>query len=243
MQGDIMKKVMLSSVLFMFGIFYSLQATFHGIIQFPEQVQNPPTLSLFYKGQEVPVEVDSDGATPKKGYYTILENTRCSELYLIVTQGLQLPDSSEVYAFKTSPEHPYHLYKITHKPVEPREVEPLSQDTVKTDTNQPATYWAIERITPETRSITLPDNTLILLLNPQVISLEHEPWSSKDTIIKLPRLVFNNDLDEPSTQELGTKMALTALDYRALHKKLLHNTKLVQSRILSVALPQKRFGI
>lgn len=238
-----MKKIMLFSVLFMFGISYSLQAAFHGIIQFPEQVVHPPALSLFYKGQEVSVEIDSAGSVPKKGYYTILEKTQCSELYLIITQGLQLPDSSEVYALKTSPEHPYHLYKISHNPIEFHASEPLSQDTVKTDTNQPATYWTIERIMPESRSIALPDNTLILLLNPQVISLELETWNTKDTIIKLPRLVFNNDLDESSTQELGTKMALTALDYRALHKKLLHNTKLVQRRTLSVALPQKRFGI
>lgn len=238
-----MKKNLLFFVLFMFGISYSLHATFHGIIQFPEQVLHPPVLSLFYKGQEVSVEVDPAGSIPKKGYYTILESARCKELYIIITQGLQLPDSSEVYALKTSPEHPYQLYKISHKPVEPRTVEPLSHDTSKPESNQPATYWAMERIIPESKSITLPDNTLIVLLNPQVISLELEPWNTKDTIIKLPRLVFNNDLDESSTQELGTKMALTALDYRALHKKLLHNTKLIQSRTLSVALPQKRFRI
>ncbi len=234
-----MKHMSLFLALCTFTGMYAAQSIFYGSIQFPIQIKNPPPLTLLFKGSEYTLMVDKDGNVSKKGTYEIYEESDCQQLYILITENLKLPTTPDIAYLETAIGHSYKLYKLT-RCYKKREI-PLSQE----ESSKPAVmveavqYWEIEEIKSDESSIKIPDNTIILLMNPVFITeITSEPWRSDDAVIKLPTIIFDDTINEKALQEVSTKMLFATIDLRCLHKKITKTTKAyAQNRILSVPDP------
>jgi hypothetical protein len=220
----------------------SSQVCFYGTIQFPSKTENPPPLTLLFKGTEFALILDKDSKISKRGMFEIYEDRDCSEFHILITENLKLPNTLDIEYLETSNSHPYKLYKLTRK-AKTREIvnsvgsEQLgTQPTVSLELIE---YWDIEDLDCNEPTIKIPDNTIILLMNPQfIIRLITETWHPNDAFVKLPRILFDDSVDEKALQEVSTKMVFAAIDLRCLHKRMTKTTKAcAQNRIISVPDP------
>lgn len=208
---------------------------FLGTIQFPSEVHNPPTLTVLYKGKEYQVESDNEGIT--RGYFELYDTKNRHELYVLITEYLELPESADIQYLKTSQEHSYRLFKLIRKKI-PLEKKDQSKSS---RFNKPEFIetWIIEEM-PTKESIRIPDNTLIFFMNPEFIeTLQAESWHSNDNIIKLPKIVFRNTVDEKTLQDIGVKMLSALLDFKPLHKRST-KTSIMFTNNLRISLPNSR---
>lgn len=202
-----------------------------GWIQYPKDIENPPSLYMFYKGREHPIDLEHSMQTPKKGYYEIYEQFMPTELYLIVTEDLQRPENADdLHHFKTSAQHPYRYFKITRKKnmIDKKEVE----------------SWQIEELETKDKVIQLADNTIIFWMNPLFIEkLESDTWQPGDSVIKLPRIIFKADISQENLNAVAARSLFGAfLDFRILHKKITKTTiPYANNRVISLPNPQNRY--
>ncbi len=226
----VMRKISLLMVLLASGSIQS-KTIMVGWIQYPKDIENPPSLYMFYKGREHPIDLEHAMQAPKKGFYEIYEQAAPAELYLVVTQDLQRPENvDELNHFRTSAQHPYRYFKLTRKKslVEKKEVE----------------FWDIQEQSHKEKVIELPDNTIIFWMNPAFIEkLESDTWQPGDSVIKLPRIIFNASITKEDLNEVAAQSLFGAfLDFRVLHKKI---TKTIipyaNNRVISLPNPQNRY--
>lgn len=220
------------------------QSVFYGSVQFPSKVENPPHLTLLFKGSEYALMLDKDSKISKKGTFEIYEEHDCGEFYILITEHIKLPLTPDFEFLETAAN--YRLFKLTRTSKMKEVVSTATEQLYEkpTVTLEPVEYWIIEELDVKDEhgvcmQRTIPKNSIILLMNPQfIIKLESEEWKSDDIYIKLPKIIFDNDIDEKKLQDMSTKMLFASIDLRCLHKKMTKTTKTcAQNRIISVPDP------
>lgn len=97
----------------------------------------------------------------------------------------------------------------------------------KTDLNNPENYkWALYE-TDGNKGFTIPENSLIIFLDPSYINhLEKTVWKKDTNIIPLPTITFTKD---PNLEKASVKSILAALDTDPFHKKIKEQSKTEES--------------
>lgn len=237
-----LNKLLILLMLFTAHGIYAAQSVFYGLVHFPSKIENPPPLTLLFKGSEYNLMLDKDSKVSKKGMFEIYDERDCAEFHILITENLKLPHTPDIECLETSKNHPYKLFKLTRRTKTREITSPYSIDNC---TFKPiislelVEYWEIAELDNNEPSIKIPDNTIILLMNPKfIIKLNSEIWHHDDAFIKLPHIIFDDALDEKTLQEVSTKMVFASLDLRCLHKKITKTTKsCAQNCIISVPDP------
>lgn len=219
------------------------QSIFLGTVQFPSKIDNPSPLPLLFKGSEYTLMLDKDSKIPKRGFFEIYDERSCCEFYFLITERIKLPESADFKFLETVSE--YRLFKLTRdsktKEVITNALALEENQSIKVEQIE---YWIIEEIASKDEQGTLiqrtiPENCIIILTKPTFISrVESEEWKNDDIYIKLPKLIFDDMVDEKTWQEVCSKMLFAAIDLRCLHKKMTKTIKsCAQNCILSVPDP------
>ncbi len=201
-------------------------------IQFPSKTQSKPSLIALYKGCEY---VSTDGI------FEIHDERSCSEFHVLITENLKLPNTPDIEYLETSPNHSYKLFKLTRKVTIKETTTPAQEITGSKPSLilEPMEYWDIEELNHNEAALRIPDTTIIMLMNPDFIKeLISETWRPDDSFIKLPKCIFNDEIEEKMLQEVSTKMVFASLDLRCLHKKVTKTTKsCAHNKVISVLDP------
>lgn len=186
-----------------------------GTIQFPAAMNHLPTLTAYHRGVKIDI---SDGA------FELVDSTAGRELYILFTLGPVCPRSTgpdepnTINSFELCEGAPYRCYKIQqnmfyqpHARTQPEHLEPHQEP------------WFIEEIklTQTSKKQTrVPDNTLLMLINPLLLTgLKNQPWSCVGNACKLPTVLLKDTLSTKAIADMSTTAALTALDLDPFHRK------------------------
>lgn len=207
-----------------------------GTIQFPKDVTHAPTLSVLYNGGQYPIEINGTGH-PQKGFFEIYESKLPKTLYLLITEHLKQPTSNEFKHLETSPDHAYLLYKLTKN----KTVQTLAKN--KSDETEKQPFWLIEKITSKEKSMVIPDNTIIFLMSPELIgSLEDETNQSNETLVRLPKIIFDDALKQAKLDETAVRMTCALVDFKFAHKKITKTVKqLANNHVASLPNSHNRY--
>lgn len=220
---------------------YATQSVFLGTIQFPSKIENPSPYPMFYKGTDCTPKINKDTYISKKGVFEIYENHNCNQFHLLITEKIKFPESADFKFLET--EAPYRLFRFTR--------ESKIKELITTTTNdkpilttEHVEYWKIDELNgyDENGAVlvcAIPEDTIILYTNPTFVNkIESEEWKADDIFIKLPKIVFDEAIDEKILSDVSTKMLFAAIDLRCLHTKVTKTSKpYAQNCIISVRDP------
>ena len=182
--------------------------TFIGTISFPSAVTLNPNLPTYYKGAHIEMNNSS---------YEIKESICSQEFFVLFTLGAikaqsQTSEDCNTICNLTLPATaPYKCYKISHS----------LNPSFRFGAQKPLT-WNIEsvKLSKQGSSMTIPDNTIIMLANPNYIDgLEQDQWKSMNSTYRLPKIVFKENVSEKSLESMTDKAFLVSLDLKAFHRK------------------------
>jgi len=135
---------------------YSLDKVIYvGNILFPHSLQKTPQMAIYRGGQKIKTETDD---TSKKVQFTISEDKNYKTFYVLIAQDIQPKIQNNTVQFlSVAPTQNYKFYKIEH-------IKKSSDDANKKDTYT----WDIVggKVRKDGR---IPDNTLIIVYNPDYI--------------------------------------------------------------------------
>lgn len=179
---------------------------FVGTIQFPDTVKNPQPFNLSFKGQPILVTIDGE-----RGYYELYDQCSLDEFYIIVTEQVKQPCNCDITHWETLPQSKYRYFKVKRK------FKATGSERVASLNYQE--YWSVQEL-DNTRSLRLPDNTLIIYLNPDLIeNVQEVSWSVHDNVIKLPKIVFKDSIDPEQFHDEIARSAAAFMDMMPFHKK------------------------
>ncbi len=165
----------------------------------PQSLQN---ICLYYCGQRI---YRDEHKAHNKLFFSFLESRMVTHFYLLIIDSmpdLELIAGNTVDYLKIDPAHRYKLYS-------------LSLVAQELENSKKVEYvWIVIEITVPP-SGQLPDNTLIMPYNPDLV--DHLEGGNA---IELPTIVLKKDIntaEETVTQE-SIEIALSALDYNAFHE-------------------------
>lgn len=175
---------------------------FLGSIQFPEPLQYD--LSLYYKGQKLVTEWDSDESSTQ---FSFLESKYTQELYILIC---------ETISYKTTEKNTIkHLIVTSNK----YKCYQLIAQRSQTEQGTTECSWQIKE--HKLDSMVIPDNTLIFLFNPDFISgLQGQSWKSDNTMRLMPIIEIDPTIETKDLNRTMTITRLTAIDIDSLHSKI-----------------------
>ncbi|MEX0672047.1 MAG: hypothetical protein WD068_01715 [Candidatus Babeliales bacterium] len=188
---------------------------FIGTITFPNAIRSIPTLCGYYKGTRFCTD-SSDRNEFNTASFSIEETKNCTQLSLLVAanivpsgldkkiQGLKIPQGSN-----------YLFYELNKKALY------LEKDTCSYS-------WEITK-KKLTDDRTLPEKTIIILLNPEFIESVSSPqWNPADNVVQLPLIaIAKTKTVTDQLQKAVATLRLAAMDLNAIHApittKIKHN--------------------
>lgn len=198
-----------------------------GSIQFKQPVDREVELPILYKGKEYVAKVETNGDT-RKAHFELYEEEKISEMYLLVTEYLSIPESPDIQYLTTSNMHDHHFYKLTK----------ISCDEPKSIFET----WRIQEITSSKKEITIPDSTIIVFMSPDALeSIQPLTWTKDSNVIHFPVLKLKETLTKHDLYRIADKMKLAFLDFKFLHKKAnLASIPFSNNRLLSMPFNTRR---
>lgn len=194
---------------------------FMSTLSFPHSIKHPERIGVVYKG----VVYKSDPQSPR---IEILESRDATEFFIVVTQELTLPKNPAITHLFTAANQPYALYKIQR----------ITQfEPAKNEHDEPTPYytWHIMRLESQQDVLRLPENSIVLFMDPQLVELETTTWKPDDIAIQLPTIAFKNINDEADFNALCRKMLFAIVDINFLHTNATKLSKQVAANcIISV---------
>lgn len=220
---------------------HATQSIFLGTIQFPSKIESASLYPIFYKGTDCTPKINKSAQFSKKNDFEIYEDRNCNQFHLLVTEKIKWPESADFEFLET--EAGYRLFKFTRAS--------KMKELITTDTNhktvitlEPVEYWNIEELNAHDENGALiirpiPEDTIILYTNPRFIkSVESEEWKVDDVYFKLPKIIFDDAINDKMLKEVSAKMLFAAIDLRCLHTKVTRTSKpYAQNCIISVRDP------
>lgn len=194
-----------------------------GSIQFENSLDQGLELPILYKGNEYEAKIEEKG-DKKKAHFELYEQSKPTELFMVITEYLTLPAQTSIKHLSTSSAHSYRLWKLT-----------LCDDN---DTNM----WTIKELDHIKKNLSIPDATIIFFMNPEMIDhLEPTSWQQNSSIMRLPTIVFKKNISKEDVSDVAAKMKLAFLDFKFFHKKT-HSAFVpyANNRILSMPCSPRR---
>jgi hypothetical protein len=165
----------------------------------PQSLQN---ICLYYCGQRIHRD---EHKAHNKLFFSFLESRMVTHFYLLIIDSmpdLELITGNTVDYLKIDPAHRYKFYSLSL-------VAQESENSKKVEY-----VWAIIEITVPP-SGQLPDNTLIMSYNPDLVDC-----LAGGNAIELPTIVLKKDIDttHEAINQQSIEVALSALDFNAFHE-------------------------
>jgi hypothetical protein len=212
-----------------------------GTISFRHPIKTTVELPILYKGNEYEAKVEEKGDT-KKAHFELYEQEKPTELYILITEYLTLPTQANIEHLSTSSDHPYRLFKLTlsneHDPENNAHVLSLAKNELP-EINE---HWIMKEMDNSIKTASIPDNTIIFFMNPDLIqNLAPSIWQHESSIMRLPEIIFKEDITKEEVCDLAVKMKLALLDFKFFHKKT--NSAFIpyaNNRILSMPFSPRR---
>lgn len=185
-------------------------------------------LNGFYKGQ--PLEF-------KESCVVIREQQDCCAFTLVVTPEVR---------FKAEGNNVYYLERLGHKPFSWYDLT-LRVDAKSAKTG--AQYkWLIEKRKPQDVPLRLPEHTIVLYLDPELVdkldtghNLEQDEIAATIvrglgavTVIDLPAVVLKKDVKQEELHKAQAHSLLASLDLRPIHQEVAQEMKKQETVILSM---------
>ena len=201
-----------------------------GSIQFNQSVDREIELPVLYKGKEYNAKVEKNGDS-RKAHFELYEEEKPQELYVLITEYLSLPENPNVEHLCTSEHHNYRLFKLTCIKVENTN-----------DSNEMFDTWRVEEVSSSKKIVAIPDNTIIVFMDPKAIEkIQPISWSTESNIMRIPMIKLKESLTKNALYDMADKMKLTLLDSKFLHKKAhLASIPYANNRLLSMPFATQR---
>jgi hypothetical protein len=207
--------------------------TLLGSIEFPHEAKSFPVLTVLYKGIEYTIQMNDGGQAPtSRGYFEVYDPEQHHILYLVVTQDLQIPFSRTITALETLPGEPYRVFKFTRVIDDHSEGLASMEDLVT---------WDIQELAQDDAAFKIPDNALILFMDPAFIeTLEATSWHAEQPIVRLPRIIFKHSVDVKALHEVADKVQVALINFKFMHKK--PSAQIIPYQNRTLAMPQWATG-
>jgi len=198
---------------------YSLDKNlFVGNILFPQQVKTIPQISLYQRGIKIQTETDDSG---KKIQFTISEEKRNKEIHILITQYVQPKVEDGIVRYlKISRKQAYKLYKLTF---------------VETGKNGNSYRWNIREKQLDAKRI-IPDDTLIVIFNPQYIEKVDEGSNFELPKVWIKQNILELAGSEEKLHDEVNELLMASLDLNILHTKPTSEIKSDHSKKLIIAM-------
>lgn len=186
-------------------------------INFPKELSKTPSLYGYYKGCRLEFEKD---------FCIVPENNKCANFTIVITPKVN---------YKTDGNNVQYLERIRDIPCK---MFFTFQETKDSENN--LCLWNIEELKiSETTSLKIPDNSILLLVEPKFVGNISENIKKKkdfeSALIDLPEI--NICLENSSKEELFTSFdhaALSAPDLNPIHAKIKKNIIHNQNSVISM---------
>jgi len=199
---------------------------FVGNIVFPQNLKNIPHISLYQRGLKIQAEIDNSG---KKIQFTISEEKKYKKFHFLIAQYIQPKiENNTVKYLKIGIKQSYKLYKL-----ELVEIYDPQKSRNKKESN--FYHWEIKEKKIGSQRI-IPDDTLIIIFNPQYIE-KIEGGSN----FELPKIFIKNDIlklagsEEKLCDEVN-ELLMASLDLNIFHTKPISEIKSVHKKKLTIAM-------
>lgn len=182
----------------------------HGTIKFPANSKNILPVRIYYAGNIVPSEVQSNS---KQVSFDISESKIRNNFCLIIVDNIELiTEQNTIKCLKAPEGRPYKLYQMEFAP---------SKDTAKaSDANLDASHmgsWSVtQKMLPENRHI--PDNAIIVCYHPNLVK-DVEGGNG----LELPKIILDErimtQLTDDELQDASVQYLLTSLNCDSIHAR------------------------
>lgn len=186
-----------------------VKSVFLGQLQFSRSVTKAPSMKILYKGNMYNIEVDEiNQGIGHTAQFQLPEFSSCRELFIIVTQDLKRPTENNFTNFKTSAHHKFRLFRLKRYK--------FAQDD-KEGKSHLYESWKIEEYDRHEGEIDLPDNTLIVLVDPQWIDALQEAPVKNGELLQLPRICFIDEMTQKDMEKIGNAMEFSLVNLTPFH--------------------------
>lgn len=200
-----------SPLLFSYG-----KGIFVGSVQFPKTLEDIPQFRIYHGGNKLKSGIHTHG---KKVTFTIPEDKRRTAFTVIITESIQFAseDNTIIY-LKLAQNQPYKFFSI--------QLIKMDNGIVENDKRKEPTYeWIIEEQHINLLDSRIPDDALIICMNPNFIQ-----GLEGGNSVELPKIIVKNDAvqlagSQAKFEDSYAKLLLSSLDTDAIHANIHEEVK------------------
>lgn len=183
-------------------------------VQFPEFFKSKPQIQAYYRGYNLPI---------KSGICKLPEDTG-SMFYIIIAKTISFIKSESNNYLKLKPGSHSKCYRI------------LRNSTAAFNPEQKP--WKIQEELQEEQSERLPDNSIIICMDPNYvkelkIDSKNSNKNSKEKV--LPIIIIDPEVSESEFNKSLEFSLLASLDINAIHSKVSHQTHNIKNCMISMS--------
>ena len=215
----IMKKLIIALLTFL-PLAQAQTVPFIGSIEFPQTVRSIPTLCGYYKGTRFCIDTTQNEVS-NTASFKIEESKNCTQLSLlfatkVVPFALKMAPNkydNKILGLKVPSNSDYALYE-------------LNKMAICKEGKDCSYSWEItQKKLPTDRS--LPEKTIIILLNPEFVeSIRSIRWKPEDNIALLPVIAITETQGiNDKLQKAAITLRLASMDLNAIHAPIKTQTK------------------
>jgi len=175
-----------------------------GTIQFPHSIRTVPSIRVYYAGQKVPTQIDSES---KKITFTVSANEQ--RLHVVVTPHptfKMVKDENTIECLKVDTDN-YKYFFITFVK--------KSNKKEGITTIEPEYEWNIK--SEPLHNGRIPDDALIICYDPQYINAVNGGNAFELPYIQIHDNILQLVGSESQLQDLSTKLLLSCIDFDTVH--------------------------
>lgn len=180
-------------------------------LQFPHAISKSLILCGYYKGEEL--EFDTD-------FCTLIQTQEAPQFALFIAKPEHAPrpksDGKNIYYLERRAHAPCRLFYFTRR---------TSSTNAQALEGKP--LWLIEEEQESNIPTRIPDDAIILLINPNYIQEVKEKTADKytekigaTTLINLPTIILKPTLTQEQLQQASDTSLLASLDLKAIHRRM-----------------------
>ncbi|TET05931.1 hypothetical protein E3J79_04025 [Candidatus Dependentiae bacterium] len=198
-----------------------------GSIQYPHTIAKVPTIRIYCGGNKIKPEINDEN---KKLTFALPIYRYQTSFYLLFTETIDFETEENVVLYLKIPKNTlYKLYTVEQTKISQTPTEKNNEISATDKTEQQKSHynWLIKENMLLKDNGRIPDNALIICVNPTYITgLEEEGVIIEGTsALELPKIIIRNDLlelvgSEETIHELSTKLLLSLLDCDAIHASI-----------------------
>ena len=206
-------KIQIITLLTFLPFAHAQSVPFIGLIKFPQTVSSIPTLCGYYKGTRFYIN-PTEKKESNTASFKIEETKNCTRLSLLfATKVVPSGHDKKVQGLKVPKESDYALYELNKMSV------------CKEGIDCSYSWEIIQKTLEADRS--LPEKTIIILLNPEFVeSIRSMRWKPEDNIALLPTIGITDKQDiNDQLQKAAITLHLASMDLNAIHAPVIIETK------------------